>query len=293
MSEIAILLHVIDEPLRAIQVKLDQPPTKSWPTHVAPAIALQCGMNSPKAGLRNPPTVLLLDMRPGSIKLMLAGRRALPSFDTDGTLGPRDVAAHVKKLEKEYAFDAVSIAYPGSLRAGRPIGDPPAAGKGWVSFDYEKAFRRPVRMIDPVSLQALAAYRGARMLFVGLGNGLGSALIADNILTPLELGLLRFDAQNNLRQQLVEDGSRRLDFRRWPREVTAVVADLKAAFGVREVVLGGENAARAKPLPKNCRIQTDAQTIMGATRLWGDADGVIAIPRGQCWEIHGTHGAHQ
>ncbi len=251
-------------------------------------------MNSIKAGLRKPPTVLLIDARAGSIKLMLAGHRALPSLDTDdASPAPREIAAHVKKLEKDYEFDVVSIAYPGALRAGRPVGEPPGAVKGWVSFHYEKAFRRPVRMIDPVSLQALAAYRGARMLFVGLGDGLGSALIADNILTPLELGLLRFDAQNNLRQQLAEDGARRLDFRRWPREVAAVVADLKAAFGVREVVLGGENASRAKPLPKNCRVQTDAQAIVGATRLWGDADGVIAIPRGQCWEIHGTRGAHQ
>jgi hypothetical protein len=142
-------------------------------------------------------------------------------------------------------------------------------------------------MIDPVSMHALAAYRGSRMLCVDLGAALKSALIADDILTPLELGWLRFDAQQNLVQQLTDEGARRVDYRRWPRDVAAVVTSLKAAFGVKEVVLGGQNAARAKPLPRNCRIQTEAQTIVGATRLWGDADGVIAIPRGSCWEIHG------
>jgi polyphosphate glucokinase len=244
-------------------------------------------MNSPRPGTHKPPTVLLIDVRAGSIKLMLPGRRALPSFEAEDAPGPREVAAHVKKLRADYEFDVVSIAYPGALRAGRPTGEPPGAGKGWVSFDYEKAFRVPVRMIDPVSMQALAAYRGARMLFVDLGAGLKSALIADDILTPLELGALRFDAQNNLLQQLTDEGPRRVDYRRWPRDVIALVADLKAAFGVKEVVLGGENAARAKPLPKNCRIQTEPQAITGAARLWGDTDGVIAIPRGSCWEIHG------
>ena len=244
-------------------------------------------MNSLKADVRKSPTVLLIDVRAGSIKLMLPGRRALPSLDTDDALDPGGVAAHVKKLGADCEFNAVSIAYPGPLRAGRPVADPPGVGKGWVSFDYEKAFRHPVRMIDPVSIRALAAYRGSRMLFVDLGAGLKSALIADNILTPLELGWLRFDAQHNLLEQLTDEDARRVDYRRWPREVVAVVANLKAAFGVKEVVLGGQNAARAKPLPRSCRIQTEAQTIVGATRLWGDADGVIAIPRGSCWEIHG------
>ena len=245
-------------------------------------------MNSLKADVRKSPTVLLIDVRAGSINLTLPGRRALPSLDTDDALDPGGVAAHVKKVGTDYEFDAVSMAYPGPLRAGRPVADPPGVGKGWVSFDYEKAFRHPVRMIDPVSLRALAAYRGSRMLFVDLGSGLRSALIADNILTPLELGWLRFDAQHNLLEQLTDEGVRRVDYRRWPRDVGAVVANLKAAFGVKEVVLGGQNAARAKPLPRSCRIQPEAQTIVGATRLWGDADGVIAIPRGSCWEIHGV-----
>jgi polyphosphate glucokinase len=244
-------------------------------------------MNSLKADVRKSPAVLLIDVRAGSTKFMLPGRRALPSFDTADPLGPQDVAAYIKKHGAQWEFDVVSIAYPGPLRAGRPAADPPGGGKGWVSFDYEKAFRHPVRMIDPVSMHALAAYRGSRMLCVDLGAALKSALIADDILTPLELGWLRFDAQQNLVQQLTDEGARRVDYRRWPRDVAAVVTSLKAAFGVKEVVLGGQNASRAKPLPRNCRIQTEAQTIVGATRLWGDADGVIAIPRGSCWEIHG------
>jgi polyphosphate glucokinase len=244
-------------------------------------------MNSPRPDIRKPPTVLLIEVRAGSTKLMLPGRRALPSFDTEDAPDPRDVAAHVKKHGAQWEFDVVSIAFPGPLREGRPVADPPGVGKGWVSFDYEKAFRHPVRMIDPVSMQALAAYRGPRMLFVDLGAGLKSALIADDILTPLELGWLRFDAQHNLVEQLTDEGPRRVDYRRWPRDVVGLVADLKAAFGVKEVVLGGQNAARAKPLPRGCRIQTGVHTMVGATRLWGDADGVIAIPRGSCWEIHG------
>jgi polyphosphate glucokinase len=125
------------------------------------------------------------------------------------------------------------------------------------------------------------------MIFIGLGTGLGSTLIANDVLIPLELGWLRFDTRRSLLQQLADNGPQRLGMRRWRRDVISTLGDLKAAFAADEVVLGGGNAVRVEPLPRYCRSNTNAHAMLGAIRLWGDPRGVIAEPRGSIWEISG------
>ena len=229
--------------------------------------------------------VLMIDIGGGSVKLMLSGRREVRKFATAENLRPQEMVEAVLQSTRDWAFDVVSIGYPGLVRDGRPASDPLRIGRGWRRFDYERAFARPVRLINDASLQALAAYRGSKMLYIGLGTGFGSTLVADDILIPMELGWLRFDRELSLLQQLADTGPQRVDPRRWRRDVIAEVGNLKAAFGVDSVVLGGGNAPRVKPIPRYCRLQDNTAALIGAVRLWGDARGVIAEPRGDLWEI--------
>jgi polyphosphate glucokinase len=231
--------------------------------------------------------ILMVDVGGGSVKLMVSGRRAVRSFETGDHLTAADMVRAVQALVGDWSFERISIGYPGPIRDGLPIGEPPRIGTGWVDFDYPTQFGKPVRMINDASLQALGAYRGGRMLFLGLGTGLGSTLIADDVLVPLELGWLRFDAQRSLLQQLADDSPQRLGLRRWRHDVLRVVGDLKAAFSADDIVLGGGNAARLTRLPKFCRTRSNTQGMSGALRLWGDAHGVRAIPRGTVWNIRG------
>ncbi|HEY6927712.1 MAG TPA: ROK family protein, partial [Steroidobacteraceae bacterium] len=143
--------------------------------------------------LNKSPRVLMIDIGGGSVKLMLSGRRAVRRFATGEDLRPREMVETVRQCTGDWPFDVVSIGYPGLVKDGRPASDPLRVGKGWRRFDYEKAFGCPVRIINDASLQALAAYRGSKMLYIGLGTGFGSTLVTDDILIPLELGWLRFD----------------------------------------------------------------------------------------------------
>lgn len=227
----------------------------------------------------------MVDVGGGSVKLMLSGRREVRAFETGDSLRPDEMVERVLQVANEWTFEAVSIGYPGPVRDGRPVGDPPRVGKGWTQFDYEGAFNRPVRVINDASMQALAAWRGGTMLYIGLGTGLGSTLISDGILVPMELGWLRFDRDRSLLQKLADNSPQRDGYRRWRRNVIAELGTLKAAFDVDKVVLGGGNAPRVRPLPTYCRVQPNSTAIVGAVRLWGDRTGVIAVPRGKLWEI--------
>ena len=235
--------------------------------------------------LNKPRRVLMIDIGGGSVKLMLSGHRDVRRFATGKNLGPQEMVQTVLQSTEDWPFDVISIGYPGLVKDGRPASDPPRVGKGWRRFDYERAFARPVRIINDASLQALAAYRGSKMLYIGLGTGFGSTLICDDILIPLELGWLRFDRELSLFQRLADRGPQSVGYRRWRRDVIADVGNLKAAFNVDTVVLGGGNASRVEPLPRYCRLQDNRTALIGAIRLWGDASGMRAEPRGDLWEI--------
>lgn len=234
---------------------------------------------------RSPPRVLMVDVGGGSVKLRVSGQRAARSFATGKDLSAQELAATVRRRTAGWMFDVVSIGYPGPIRDGRPSGEPPRVGTGWTGFDYDRAFERPVRMINDASLQALAAYRGPRLLYLGLGTGLGSTLIADGILIPLELGWLRFNTRHSLLQRLADWRPDRVRADRWRRDVVATASALEEAFEADELVLGGGNAARLGRLPRHWRRRTNAQAMLGAIRLWGDLDGVLATPRGALWEV--------
>jgi len=188
-------------------------------------------------------------------------------MDSGPTLTPQQMVAGVRVLTRGWTFDAVTLGYPGPVLRDKPTREPFNLGDGWVAFDYAKAFGCPVRIINDAAMQALGSYQGGVMLFLGFGTGLGSALIADGVVVPMELAHLPY------RDATFEDyvGARALGRdgrKRWRKHVADVVARLVAAFEPDDVVLGGGNAVHLKELPPRCRLGSNANAFRGGFRLW-------------------------
>jgi polyphosphate glucokinase len=211
--------------------------------------------------------ILVVDVGGSHVKILATGRREPRKFVSGPTMTPRQMVAGVEKLARGWKYDMVSIGYPGPVLHGRPVAEPHNLGRGWVRFDYRAAFGRPVRIINDAAMQALGGYKGGKMLFLGLGTGLGSALIADGVVEPMELGHLPY------KKGTYEDyvGQRGLDKRgkkKWRRHVADVVAGFVAALEPDDVVLGGGNVRKLKELPDGCRAGDNANAFVGGFRLW-------------------------
>jgi polyphosphate glucokinase len=215
--------------------------------------------------------ILVVDIGGTNVKMLASGQREPRRFPSGPGLTPRLMAAGVKQVGQGWTYDAVSIGYPGPVRDGRPASEPHNLGKGWVAFNYHAAFGRPVKIINDAAMQALGSYEGGRMLFLGLGTGLGSTLIADGVVLPMELGHLPY------RKGTFEDylGIRGLEQRgkkKWRTAVNDAVARLVAALQPDTVVLGGGNVKKLKALPPLCRAGLNANAFRGGFRLWKAAD---------------------
>ena len=221
--------------------------------------------------------ILVVDIGGTNVKMLASGQREPRRFPSGPGLTPRLMAAGVKQVGQGWTYDAVSIGYPGPVRDGRPASEPHNLGKGWVAFDYRAAFGRPVKIINDAAMQALGSYEGGRMLFLGLGTGLGSTLIADGVILPMELGHLPY------RKGTFEDylGIRGLEQRgkkKWRTAVDDAVARLVAALQPDTVVLGGGNVKKLKALPPLCRAGVNANAFRGGFRLWKTADnGKVSV----------------
>ena len=214
--------------------------------------------------------VLVIDIGGSHVKLLATGQRKPRKFESGPALTPKDMVSGVRKLSRGWKYDAVSIGYPGPVLHGRPLAEPHNLGKGWVGFDYQAGFRRPVKIINDAAMQALGSYRGGRMLFLGLGTGLGSALIVEGIVQPMELGHLPY--RNGTFEDYV--GVRGLEKRgkkKWRRHVNEVITRLAAALLPDTVVLGGGNVKKLKTLPPGCRAGVNANAFRGGFRLWEEA----------------------
>lgn len=181
---------------------------------------------------------------------------------------PRKMVADVKKAIAGWEYEAASIGYPGPVLHGRPLSDPHNLGKGWVGFDFAKALGCPVKMINDAAMQALGAYQGGRMLFLGLGTGLGSALIVDGVLEPMELAHLPYKHGRTYEDYVGLRGLKRLGKKKWRQHVADVVARLKTALEADSVVLGGGNAKLIKKPPAGVRLGSNAFAFRGGFRLW-------------------------
>jgi len=173
----------------------------------------------------------------------------------------------VNRLAADWVYDAVSIGYPGPVLRGRPIAEPYNLGSGWVGFDFVAAFGRPVKVVNDAAMQALGSYRGGKMLFLGLGTGLGSTMIVDGIVEPMELGHLPYK-KGTYEDYIGKAGLERRGKKKWRRDVADVVARLIAALQPEDTVLGGGNVHKLKELPPHCRAGDNDNAFRGGFRLW-------------------------
>ena len=221
-----------------------------------------------KAFVRKPKKVLVVDVGGTSVKMRVGGRRAMRKFTSGPALTPQKLVAQVRALSADWRYDALSIGYPGVVRHGKPVVEPHNLGSGWVGFAFAKAFGKPVRVINDAALQAIGSYRSGRMLFLGLGTGLGSALIIDGVVEPTELAHLPYKHGRTYEDYLGERGRKRLGTKKWRKAVADVVERLGMALEVDEVVIGGGNARRLTRLPKKARRVANSNAFIGGVRLW-------------------------
>jgi polyphosphate glucokinase len=211
--------------------------------------------------------VLVIDVGGTHVKILATGEKAHREFASGPTLTAREMVSRVKRLARGWKYDAVSIGYPGPVLRDRPVAEPHNLGRGWMGFDFERAFGRPTKVVNDAAMQALGGYKRGKMLFLGLGTGLGSTLIADGIVEPMELG------HQPYRKRTFEDyvgirGLQRLGKKKWRRAVFDVVERLAAALEPDEIVLGGGNVKRLKTLPPGCREGDNANAFRGGFRMW-------------------------
>jgi polyphosphate glucokinase len=211
--------------------------------------------------------ILVIDIGGTHVKLMIS-RTEKRKFDSGPKMAPREMVTQMKPLLTEWTFDAVSIGFPAPVRDGRILSDAKHLGKGWVGFDFEKALGKPVRIINDAAMQALGSYHGRRMLFLGLGTGLGSALVWNNYVLSLELGDLPYRNGNIIEDYLGKPGLNRLGEKTWQRDVEHALVQLKKSLIADYVVLGGSNAKKLDDLPKGVQRGHNRNAFLGGTRLW-------------------------
>jgi polyphosphate glucokinase len=213
--------------------------------------------------------VLVIDVGGTHVKVLATGMPTRRQFNSGPSLTPRRMVSEVRKLVADWNYDAISIGYPGPVLQGRPVAEPRNLGRGWVSFNFEQAFNRPVKIINDAAMQALGSYRGGKMLFLGLGTGLGSAMVVDGIVEPMELAHLPYK-KGTFEDYVGKRGLERKGKKRWRECVADVVAKLVAALGPDDVVLGGGNVKNLKELPPGCRAGDNANAFLGGFRLWAE-----------------------
>jgi polyphosphate glucokinase len=212
--------------------------------------------------------VLVIDIGGSHLKLALAGRSERARFDSSPDLTPTELVRRIVGELEEWSYDVVSIGYPGRVDAGGPTQEPGNLGTGWVSFDFEKAFGKPVRIVNDAVMQALGAFDGGRMLFLGLGTGVGSALVTEHVVVPLELGELPYPTGGTLTRSLGRQAFEERGAGRWQQVIAEVVPALRRAFAADYVVLGGGLAAHVDPLPPRTRRGQNDDAVIGGERLW-------------------------
>ncbi len=211
--------------------------------------------------------VLVVDVGGTHVKVLATGQKAPREFSSGPTLTAEQMVAGVKTAAAEWKYDAVSIGYPGPVLHGRPVVEPRHLGPGWVGFDYRTAFACPVKVVNDAAMQALGGYQGGKMLFLGLGTGLGSTLIVEGIVEPMELGHLPY-RNGTFEEHVGLHGLQAHGLTQWRRDVEDVVSRLVAALEPDDVVLGGGNVHQLDTLPPGCRAGDNANAYLGGVRMW-------------------------
>lgn len=220
--------------------------------------------------------ILVVDVGGTNVKVAGSWRRTPVKIPSGPTLTASKMVKGVRALTADWKFDVISIGYPAPVRAGRPIKEPHNLGGGWRRMDFERAFGKPVRVANDAAMQALGSYEGGRMLFLGLGTGLGSAIVDDGRLEPLELAHLPYRRGLTYEDYLGTRGIEANGRKRWARHVEIVTALLREALLCDYVVLGGGNVNKLKRLPLHCRRGGNTRAVEGGLRLWASDDVPVA-----------------
>lgn len=215
-----------------------------------------------------PRRILVLDVGGSHVKLRVGPHGNPRKFVSGPKMTPRQMVKGVRELVKPEEYDAVSIGYPGVVFRGRIAAEPFNLGRGWVGFDFEAALGKPVRIVNDAAMQAVGSYTGGRMLFLGLGTGMGATLILDGVVEPMEFGHLPYKHGRTYEQYVGQHGLERLGKKKWRKEVAAVVAQLSHALEVDYVVLGGGNVRLLKAVPKPARLGANSNAMSGGRLIW-------------------------
>jgi polyphosphate glucokinase len=215
--------------------------------------------------------ILTIDVGGTNVKIMATGQKEPTKIPSGPNMTAKKMVKQVREATKAWNYGVVSIGYPGPVIHGHPLCEPYNLGRGWVGFDFRKAFGKPVKIMNDAAMQALGAYRGGRMLFLGLGTGLGSAMIVDGILEPMEIAHLPYKKERTFEDYAGIHGLKRVGKKKWRRNVTEIVEQLQAALQPDYVVLGGGNARLLKTLPPGCRLGDNATAFVGGTRIWDES----------------------
>ncbi len=223
--------------------------------------------------------VLVIDVGGTHVKILVTGETEPRKFVSGPEMTPARMVAGVKKLTADWKYDHVSMGYPGPVLRNHPVADPHNLAPGWMGFNFEKAFGCPIKIVNDAAMQALGGYKSGKLLFLGLGTGLGTAMIADGMVEPMELGHLPYK-KATYEDYVGERGLVKMGKKKWRREVADVVTRLVAALEPDDVVIGGGNARLLKELPHGCRAGDNANAFAGGFRLWEEtrAPAVAVAP---------------
>jgi polyphosphate glucokinase len=212
--------------------------------------------------------VLVIDIGGTNVKVLATGQPQPRRIPSGPTMTADEMVAGVTSLVADWEYDVVSIGYPGVVIGGQPLHEPRNLGGGWMGFDFSKAFGCPVKIVNDAAMQALGSYEGGRMLFLGLGTGLGSTMIVDGLLEPMELAHLPYKKGRTYEEYLGRQALKNLGKKRWRRHVADVVERYKVALAADYIVLGGGNAKKVGALPPGARLGANANAFVGGFRLW-------------------------
>src|SRR3984885_4738164 len=214
--------------------------------------------------------VLVVDVGGSHVKILATGHKTPRKVASGSKMTARKMCTWVKKAASDWSYDVATIGYPAPVVHGKPIREPYNLGKGWVGFDYEKGLGCPVKIINDAAMQALGSYKGGRMLFLGLGTGLGSAMIVDGIVEPMELAHLPYKKGKTYEDYLGLRGLKRMGKKKWRKYVDCIVRELQAAMNADYVVLGGGKPKKIKTLPPKTLLGANADAFVGGYRLWSE-----------------------
>jgi polyphosphate glucokinase len=212
--------------------------------------------------------ILVVDVGGTNVKLKLSGNDEVRKVPSGANLTPQNMVEAVQQNTADWQYDAITIGYPGPVHNGQITKEPANLGKGWIGFDFSRALGKPVRMINDAAMQALGSYEGGRMLFLGLGTGLGNCMILDGVIAAMEIGHLPYKKGRSFEEYVGAAGFKRLGRRKWQAAVFDVVARLQGALLPDYIVLGGGNVKKLDELPPNCRRGDNDNAFTGGVRLW-------------------------